>query len=73
MILTKEVEVKVNNRNIKHFKKLGYKDIKKNKIINVPIKHMCRGSVKEIEVRCDICGDTKILKYQNYLKNMTTG
>lgn len=69
MIITEKVEVKITNSNIREFyKNLGYNtDFYK---IEVLVKHLLKNSHVVIDVRCDICGGEKKLKYLKYTKNI---
>jgi hypothetical protein len=66
MIITKESSIRINNKNIEHFKKLGYQDLKLNEFIKVPVNHLMKGSKIEIIVICDICGEEKSIIYKLY-------
>lgn len=72
MILTKEIEVTINYRNIEHFKSLGY-DIKHFDKIKIPIDHISKQSNVKIDVECDFCRKRKIIKYQSYVKGTDFG
>jgi very-short-patch-repair endonuclease len=67
MIVTKEVDVTMGGKNIKHYKSLGY-DVKLYQTITVPIEHLSLGSHCIIEVCCDYCG-TPVLKVYKTLMN----
>lgn len=67
MILTKELKVKINNKNKIHFTELGY-DTSKNEIV-VKTEDLMKGSYYKIDVKCDICGEESRLPYAKYLKN----
>ena len=54
MIITKNIEVKIGGKNIKHYKSLGYNMNLYDKIV-VPIYHLSNGSHYKILVRCDYC------------------
>lgn len=70
MILTKEVEVTVMYLNIKHYRELGY-DVKCSDKIIVPIEHLSPQSNKMIKVKCDVCGNEREVKYQDYIKSIS--
>lgn len=72
MILDTHVEVGINYKNIEHFKMLGY-NVKCSERIVVPIGHLSEQSNILIKVRCDICGNEKNIKYQNYVKGTKFG
>lgn len=66
MIVTKEVSIRINNKNINHFLNIGYKNLIINKCIDIPVTHLMRGSKTNIEVSCDICFSTKVISYKLY-------
>lgn len=68
MILTKEVEITINSANFKHFKSLGYENLKNRNKIIVPVEHLNKGSHSIIKVKCDFCGKEKELIYRYYNK-----
>lgn len=65
MILDKEIQVKIAYLNINHYKELGY-DVKIHDIITIPVEHLSPQSNKRVNVKCDICGREKNIKYQSY-------
>jgi hypothetical protein len=67
MILDKEVEIKINAKNIEHFINLNYK-VKIKDVITIPVEHLNRGSGKKIKIMCDVCGREKCAKYQDHYK-----
>jgi len=79
-LITKEVEIVLSPRNIKHFESLGYeiprrKDkwgkltTPKGTIIIVNVKHLQDGSKVCIDVECDCCGTIlKNIIWNAYLK-----
>ena len=71
MILTKEVNVVVHRNNKKYYEGLGY-DINKD-LICVKIEHLSKGSHIKIDVCCDYCGKSKILKYNDYNFSISKG
>lgn len=66
MIVTKEVSIKVNNKNISHFKSLGYENLILNVPITIPVNHLMMGSKTKIVVSCDICKSEKVIDYKLY-------
>ncbi len=54
MIMTKNIEVKIGGKNIKHYRSLGY-DAKLYEKIVIPIRHLSDGSHYKILVKCDYC------------------
>jgi len=72
MILTKEVEIRLNAQNIRHYRDLGYKCNPHDEIC-VKIEHLSEGSNYRISVKCDKCGIEKELPYFKYIKNINRG
>lgn len=70
MIIDEFVKIKINSRNYNHFKKIGY-NVEVGSILDVKTKELMKGSSVKINVKCDICGKTKKIKYQSYLKNIS--
>jgi len=66
MLITKEVEIKVNTRVVTYFRNLGY-ITGRNKMLVVPIEHLNKGSHSVVEVSCDICGEINNIPYRSYL------
>ncbi len=69
MIINKHVYTNTNNRNYKKYIDLGYK-FKIGDSILVDIRDLNLGSLSIVDVRCDICGIEKKLKYSMYIKNI---
>jgi hypothetical protein len=69
VILSKEVKIRLNYNNKKHFEKLGY-DIN-NKFVDVKVEHLNKGSHAILNIKCDICGVEKNLQYNAYLKYLS--
>lgn len=67
MIHTKEVKIRICSKNRESYKKLGY-DVEINKEIIVPVNTLSLNSRKIVKVECDNCGNTKELKYNDYMK-----
>lgn len=72
MILTKEVEIKINQFNYHHYERLGYDTNGKESII-VDINYISKSSSIKIESKCDVCGKIKSLQYRKYNKNISHG
>lgn len=71
MLLTKEVEVIINNKIFKYYKELGYdfKNIGDKIIVKVEDLHI--GSRIIVDVECDYCKNEVLhLPYKQYLKNL---
>ena len=68
MVLTKFVNVKINNHSMPHYKALGY-DVKMFDTITVPIEHLTPKSTVKIRVKCDYCGVEYEIRYSSYTKN----
>ena len=67
MIITKEVEVKINRLNIEHYINQGF-DVKLKDIIKIDPKFLTLGSNIKINIKCDICKHEKTSSYQKYLE-----
>jgi len=67
MLITKEVNVRINNKNIDHYSNLGY-DIDYGENINVLVDHLSKYSDKKIRIKCDVCGDEFDRFYWIYVK-----
>jgi ribosomal protein S26 len=72
MILTKNVDVKIINHNINHYKNLGYK-VNYFDTINVPVDHLTKGSHIEIYVKCDKCDYKRKIRYDHYNQRKING
>ena len=66
MLLTKEVDIKINKVNIDFYKKFGY-DVKLKDIIKIPTEHLSDGSHQKVEVKCDLCDKILTMLYQTYV------
>jgi len=67
MILTREINIKINEANFHYYENLGY-DISIGEKITIPIELLSRGSHQKIKCKCDICGIEKDVIYKNYSK-----
>lgn len=65
MIITKTIKMIVNGTMVKRYKEMGY-DVKQYDIIELPVDKLSKFSHKKILCACDICGDEKEVKYNNY-------
>lgn len=75
MILSKYVDVKISNNQIKYYKEKGY-DIKGgNEIFSIKVSDLPLGSGSKIKVKCDICEKEKEISLGRYYintKNLST-
>lgn len=71
MILSNTINIKVNGKMVKKYKEMGY-DVKQNDTIQLPIELLTKDSHQYVLCACDICGDEKEIKYQNYNKYLST-
>lgn len=70
MLLTKEVEIKLNNNTISHYHNLGYKG-KAGDLILVDVNHLTKGSHFKVDVLCDYCNEVIItIPYYNYINEL---
>lgn len=67
MILQHEIDININNSNYKYYKELGYDTTKKT--LTIKTKDLSKGSNVKINVKCDICGCIKCIKYNSLIKN----
>ena len=67
MILTREIEIKINESNYQYYEDLGY-DISIGEIIVIPVGLLPNGSHYKVKCKCDGCGIEKDVIYKNYLK-----
>lgn len=70
MILTENIDIKMNSKWISRYREIGYK-CRVGDIISVNILDLPKNSHAIVCVMCDICGNEKNLKYQVYNKNLT--
>ena len=70
MLITKEVEIKINKKNINFYKNLKY-DIKLKDILKIPVEHLSNGSHQIIEVKCDLCEKILKMSYQTYVLRLS--
>lgn len=70
MLLTKEVEIKLNPNNIKYYKSLGY-DGNFGNIIIVKTENLSKGSSAVVDVLCDYCKNEILhLTYKRYINSL---
>jgi hypothetical protein len=67
MILTREIEIKINESNYQYYDDLGY-DVAIGETIKIPIELMSKGSHYKIKCKCDGCGIEKEVIFKNYVK-----
>ena len=70
MILSKEVNVFVNNKIITYYRNLGY-DIIFNNFNIIKVEDLHKKSNVKIDVKCDICGKENNITCQKYTKNIS--
>lgn len=68
MILTREIEIKINEFNFQYYENLGYEDILVGDSIRIPIELLSSGSHYKIKCQCDGCGIEKDVIFKNYIK-----
>lgn len=68
MILDDKVELRINSSNIKRFP-----DNKVGDIVSIPPQELTKGSHVKVNVKCDICGSEKCIKWNSYIKNYSNG
>jgi late competence protein required for DNA uptake (superfamily II DNA/RNA helicase) len=67
MILTREIEIKINDYNYSYYEELGY-DVYCGETIIIPIDLLSYGSQIKIQCKCDGCGIIKEVMFKNYVK-----
>lgn len=67
MIITREVNIKINNYYYKYYSNLGY-NVNIGDIIKIPVELLPNGSHVKITCKCDKCGVVKNVIYKNYIK-----
>lgn len=67
MILTRVIDIKINESNFQYYEDLGY-DVTIGENIQIPIELMSKGSHYKIECKCDGCGIEKDVIFKNYIK-----
>lgn len=67
MILTREINIKINESNFQYYENLGY-DVILGESITIPVELLSKGSHHKIKCKCDSCSIEKEVIYKNYLK-----
>jgi hypothetical protein len=67
MILTRVIDIKINESNFQYYEDLGY-DVTIGENIQIPIELMSKGSHCKINCKCDGCGIEKEVIFKNYIK-----
>lgn len=67
MIITREIEIRINESNFTYFEELGY-DISIGDELLIPIELLSKGSHHKIKCQCDGCKIIKDVIYKNYIK-----
>lgn len=67
MILTREIDIKINESNFSYYENLGY-DISIGEWVKIPTELLSKGSHIKIKCKCDICGVEKDVIFKNYLR-----
>lgn len=68
MIIDKNIEIKINAKTFKHYKKLGYNFSKVGEKIKINVQHLPLNSHEKILCSCDICGFETYITIGNYNK-----
>jgi len=69
MLITENIDIKINNRYVKSWIDKGY-DVKSGDVINIPISELPEHSHYKIDVKCDICKSLNTITYQRYNINI---
>lgn len=68
MMLSKEVKIKWNSKNKKHYEELGYEYTKMGDTFNVKVEDLTRGSNVLVDIECDYCHKPYQTKWIEYLR-----
>lgn len=69
MIIDEYINIKVNSNTLKHYSEKGY-DVKIGNLIEIKIEDLSYGSNMKIRVKCDVCGNEKLIVYREYIKQI---
>lgn len=69
MILSKNVKIKITTQNLKFYSKKGV-NCKIDDTIDLPVNKLSLGNHSILDVKCDYCGNSYNINYNNY--NMKT-
>jgi hypothetical protein len=69
MILNEFIEIKINTKNYKILKELGYFFEKCDEIIYIKTIDLSKGSHQIIDVKCDVCDNERKISYKEYLRS----
>lgn len=67
MILTREIEIGINESNFSYYDNLGC-DVSIGEKVKIPIELLSKGSHRKIKCKCDKCGIEKDVIFKNYIK-----
>jgi len=73
MIVDEFVKMRWNSNNKKYYEEKGYKYTKMNDFFDLRVDDIISNSAVGIKVRCDICDNSKIVKYRLYLLSISNG
>jgi hypothetical protein len=68
MILTKEIKVYINNKNISHYRSFGL-EIKYGEVYDVLVEYVPKYSRYKVLVRCESCSSESEIPMQKYTQN----
>lgn len=69
MIITNKIKIKTSNKNITHYRNMGY-DVNSGDIIEINVSDLPKTSKYKINVLCDNCGEKYEIIYFSYLRNI---
>ncbi len=67
MIITREINVKINEANYTYYENLGY-EVFIGELLIIPVELLSKGSHYKITCKCDKCGIEKEVIFKNYVK-----
>ena len=69
MLIEDKLELKMNNRNIKHYRHIGF-DVKMGDIIEIKTSQLSSGAHNKVRIKCDYCGDIFKRVYKDYFNSI---
>lgn len=72
MLIDKTLIIKLTNKNITHYRKLGYNN-KSGDIVEIKTEDMPASSKYKVRVQCDGCQTENIIIYHSYTRNCKNG
>lgn len=71
MILTEKVLIRINRKQFKYYKELGYNISQNATETEILVKDLSKGCHAKVDVCCDYCGQVRKMMYKDYLYNIS--